>query len=981
MPSPEALVERAAVLGMPAIALTDHDALYGMVPFVERAHALGIQPLIGAELTLEDTTHLTLLAETQIGYSNLTQLISAGRANAPKGESSLPWSALEQHAEGVICLTGCRQGAVAGKVLQRDLAGARAILDKLTSWFGRDNVYVELQRHLRRFDTRLSEQLVALAKSRDLACVATGNVHYLTREEAASQRVLVALHHRTKLVDAAKLMRPNFKYYLRSADEMAALYPDLPEALTATIEIADRCTAVLPRGLQVLPRYPTPHGMTAESYLRSLCRQSLLTHYEGSGRLSEAVTLFEKEIGIISQLGLANYFLIVWDIIAFCRREGILIHGRGSAANSLIAYLLGITAVDPLRFGLVVERFLSVEKGGTPDIDLDIQHDRREAVIQYVYNKWGRDCAAMACTYSTYRAKSSVRDAVFALGLPDEQVSAIQDNLADWPEVADIADSLKRRPRHVGLHNGGMIVAGELVARVLPVEPARMPGRTVVQCDKDQLETLGLVKIDLLGLRMLTAIQDTLAFLHQRGIQVDLHRLDYVDQAVYDRICSAKTIGMFQVESGAQVSLIPHLQPRCFDDLVVEVSLIRPGPLQGNMVKPYIRRRQGREPVVYPHPTLEAALSDTLGVIVFQEQVIKIARDVAGFSEGRGELLRKALGSKRADEALAPYHEAFMAGTAGKGIDAETAERIWAMIRGFAGYSFSKAHAAAFAVIVYWSAWLRVHYPVEYFCGLLRSAPLGTYPARVLEAEARRCGIEFLPFDINKSAGKPIVEGRAIRHGLGYVKRIGEKRAARILTARGDHPFTSLVDVIDRTRLDRRAMESLVLAGALDPFGERRQLLWDLAAAFEEAARPGQMALRSPDEQAQMEEMTANERTLTTFGETGVTVDRHLADIYWAAFQRAKCLRLTEVQRRPLGTRVRVGGVVADGLRTPPTAKGAGFIRLEAADGMMDVIIPAALLEGNAIRRTLRNAYVVVDGRIQAKGAILSLVAERIQSL
>lgn len=981
MPTPEALIDRASELGIPAVALTDHDALYGIVPFVERADAVGVQPIIGAEMTLEDGSHLTLLAETQTGYRNLTQLITIGRANAPKGKASLPWTALQEHSEGLICLTGCRKGLVAGRLMERDPFGAKSALDRLVAWFGRDRVYIEIQRHLRRHDRFLSEQLVALAGRSDLPLVATGNVHYLTRAEAANQRLLVSLYHREKLPDATRLMRPNYNYFLHSPEQMSLLYADIPQALAATGEIAGRCTAVMPRGMQVLPRYPTPHGVTPEAHLRGLCRQPLIDHYAGNGQMSMALSLFDKELGIITQLGMANYFLIVHDIIAFCKRQNILIHGRGSAANSLVAYLLGITAVDPLRFGLVVERFLSVEKGGTPDIDLDIQHDRREDVVQYVYNRWGRDCVAMACTYSNYRTKSSIRDAAWALGIPADQVADIQDAVANVPQVAALANVLKARPRHVGLHNGGMIVAGETIARVLPVEAARMPGRTVVQADKDQLETLGIVKIDLLGLRMLSAIADTLMFLRSRDVHIDLHRLDYTDNAVYDRICSAKTIGIFQVESGAQVSLIPHLQPRCFDDLVVEVSLIRPGPLQGNMVKPYIRRRLGREPVSYPHPLLESALADTLGVIVFQEQVVKIARDGAGFSAGRGELLRKALGSKHAEVALWEYHDAFIAGAVAKNMDQATAEQIWQMLCGFAGYSFSKAHAAAFAVIVYWSAWLCAHYPIEYYCGLLRSAPLGTYPARVLEAEARRNGIRFLPFDINLSHDKPTVQEKAIRHGLSYIKRIGEKRGAALLKARGDKAFGSLVDVIQRTHFDRRSIEALILAGAMDCFGDRRQLLWDLVAAFEQVDYPGRFSVTASDERVMMSPMTAEDKTIATFAETGVTVDRHLADIYWSAFSRANCLRVHEVQRRAVGARVRVGGVVADGLRTPPTAKGTGFIRLEAADGLMDVIIPAALLEDNTVRKMLRHAYVIVDGRLRAKGATVSVVAEAIHSL
>ncbi|MEP7356263.1 MAG: DNA polymerase III subunit alpha, partial [Anaerolineales bacterium] len=819
VPFPEALVERAAEVGMPAIALTDHDAVYGAVPFFARARELGVKPLLGVELTVANSRrlggHLTLLAENQTGYQHLCQLVTLARAERPKGEAALPEELLPPLAGGLICLTGCRLGPVARPLSLQRPSEARAALGRLVEIFGRQSVYVEVQRSLGRDDKRLTHALAALAASAEfgLKCVATGNVHYLSREEGDLQDALVSIRVRAPLPQAGKHLRPNHEYFLRSSAAMLALYADLPEAVHNTAEVAQRCTVALPAGLQVLPVFPTPPGLMAQAYMAQLCQEQLPRYYRQGRPAAAAQALLEKELGMIEKLGLANYFLVVWDIINFCQRRGILCHGRGSAANSLVAHLLGISAVDPIAQGLVVERFLSVEHGGTPDIDLDIDAARREIVIQYVYDRWGRDHAAMACTYITYRSASSIRDAGYALGYKPEVIEELgaaleaqrrqkvpdadgrleppdvplaeiasaaaalaghkgQLNATTTQRLIDLAARLQKRPRHLGLHSGGMIITGDPIANLVPIEPATMEDRTVVQFDKEYLEELGIVKIDLLGLRMLAAISDAVELVRNgRGEIVDFRHLDFRDRAVFDLICSAHTIGIFQVESGAQVSVIPHLQPRCFQDLVVEISLIRPGPLQGNMVRPYLRRRQGLEPITYLHPDLKPALAETLGVIVFQEQVIKLARDFAGLAPGRGEVLRRALGKKHALDALAVFKDEFASGARGRGVGEAVIEQVWQMIANFAGYSFSKAHAAAFAVIVYWSAWLRVHYPVEYFCGLLRNAPLGTYPANVLESEARRVGVGFLPFDINRSLAKATVEAGGSRLDAGKEER------------------------------------------------------------------------------------------------------------------------------------------------------------------------------------------------------------------
>ncbi len=1025
VPFPEELARRAAELGLPAIALTDHDALYGLVPFYKEAQACGVKPLVGAELTLEDSSHLTLLAETQAGYANLCQLITLGRANTPKGEARLLWTELPRHARGLICLTGCRKGIVPRYLAVRDFSGARLALEQLIDFFGPGQVYVELQRNLRRDDIRLSRRLVALATECRVGYVATGNSHYLTRADADLQDVLVCLRERRPLAQADKVLRPNHEYYLRPAAEMAALYTDLPEALAATLEIAGRCQVVLPSGLQTLPAYPAPAGLSATGYVRHLCEQALPRLYPR--RTAEAAALLEKELRLIDQLGLSNYFLLVWDIVKFCRAQGILCHGRGSAANSLVAHLLGISAVDPLAQKLVVERFLSVESGSTPDIDLDLDAAQRERVIQYVYERWGRDHAAMACTYITYRPPSALRDAGYALGFkpdvlaeiaaaqglandhPDETGEDEPDGILaapaarsprgrrpelsapEWQRLITLAARLRGRPRHLGLHNGGMIIAGDVLSRLIPLEPASMEARTVVQFDKTYLEDLGIVKVDLLGLRMLSAISDAVQLVREtRQRQIRLERLDFTDRRVYDQICSAKNIGVFQVESGAQSSVIPHLQPRCFQDLVIEVSLIRPGPLQGNMVRPYLRRRQAQEPVQYLHPLLKPALAETLGVLVFQEQVIKIARDAAGFSPGRGELLRRALGQKDAVEALGRFREEFLAGAQAQGVMLPIAEQIWGMIENFAGYSFSKAHAAAFAVLVYWSAWLRVYFPTEYFCGLLRNLPLGTYPAHVLESEARRIGVKFLPFDINLSLAQATVEVEpeiraepklrgAIRYGLATVKGLGLERAEFLIATRGQQPFRSLADFIGRTKLDRRTTEYLVLAGAFDAFGERRKTLWDLAEAFEIARRPPALPLEVPDEQPSLLPMAPEQKLALTFAATGVTAGPHLVELRRDAFTRAGCLPYRQLWKMRNGAKVRVGGLVADGLRRPPTAKGVGFLRLDTPEGLIDVVVSPEVYE--RCREALHSAFLVVDGTLRKQPTMLTVTASTVSTL
>ena len=725
---PEGLVARAAELEMPALALTDHDGVYGAVRFAQAAQAYGIRPIFGAELTLERGHHLTVLVENETGWGNLCYLIGQARHNGAKGRALLPLEALPNHTKGLIALSGCRQGEIAAALLQKDRPAAEMAARRYRDLFGPENFWIELQHHLRPDDEALVAALVALARRLHLGYVATNNVHYVTRAGRQLQDVLVCIRHHTTLNDAGPLLRPNSEFYLKSGQRMAPLFKDYPAALTNTLVLAERCRFELRYGLQDLPQFPLPPSLTPGQYLRLLCEQTIEQRYPDPPERIH--TQLDYELTVIEQTGLANYFLIVWDIVRFARKQAIRCQGRGSAANSLVAYLLHISPIDPLAHNLVFERFLSPERRIAPDIDLDFQADRREEVIQYVYRRYGTAHAAMACTFVTYRTRSAVRDVAQVLGLPEGLLAQYPDLLAGEQNIEatplgevnaplsvlkDLCHQIKDFPRHLGIHNGGMVITGSPLAGRVPTEPATMPERVVVQWDKESLETAGLIKIDLLGLRMLAVLAETEQLVTQTtGQPLQLDELKFDDPAIFEMIARADTIGVFQVESRAQAQMLPRLDPRCFNDLIVAISLIRPGPIQGNMVHPYLRRRSGEEAVTYLHSRLEPALAETLGVILFQEQVLKVARDLAGFTPGQGEQLRRALGSKHAEGEIARLRQVFLQGAQTNGVSAAVAETVFDQLQAFGSYSFAKSHAAAFAVIVYQSAWLKRYYPAAF---------------------------------------------------------------------------------------------------------------------------------------------------------------------------------------------------------------------------------------------------------------------------
>ncbi|MBK9053438.1 MAG: DNA polymerase III subunit alpha [Chloroflexi bacterium] len=977
---PEDLVARAAALGMPALALTDHDAIYGAVRFVQAAKAQGIHPILGAELTLTDGSHLTLLVENETGWHNLCYLISRGRRNAPKGESALAPAELVGCTGGLIALSGCRKGGIAAALRRGEREVARQEARHYRELFGQGQFFIELQRHFLPGEERLIPQLTALASYLHLPIVATNNVHYVSQDGHRLQDVLVCIRHLTTLDESLALRRPNSEYYLKSPGQMADLFADYPQAISNTVAIAERCRFDLHYGLQDLPLFATPHGLSSQAYLNRLCEQAIPERYgEAPTRAREQM---RHELTVIEQAGLSNYFLIVWDIVRFAREQGILCQGRGSAANSLVAYFLAISPIDPLAHDLVFERFLSRERPALPDIDLDFDAARREEAIQYVYDRYGEAHAAMACTFVTFRARSALRDVGKVLGLGPDILGQAERILegqgeglaaaAPVPQLLDLCQQIEGLPRHLGIHSGGMVITGAPLMGRVATEPATMADRMVVQWDKEGLEEAGLVKIDLLGLRMLSAISDAVKLVAtMNGTPTDLARLTFDDPAVYEMISQADTIGVFQVESSAQAQMLPRLRPRTFADLVVAISLIRPGPIQGNMVHPYLRRREGVEPVSYLHPLLEPSLQETLGVVLFQEQVLKVARDLAGFTAGQGEQLRRALGAKDGTAAVERFRELFLAGAAANGVSADIATQVFDQLRAFGSYSFAKSHAAAFAVLVYQSAWLKRYQPIPFYTALLNNQPMGFWNAAVIVNEVQRQGIPVRPVDIQVSQWRCTIEDGAIRIGLSYVKGLGETVAEQVINERQQRPFADLADFRGRVALGRELMENLILSGAMDRWGrDRRQLLWQ--AGIRQSG-VGELALTYPQKPVDLPVLSPLQELGWEQMVTGVSPANQVMAFYRAELTRRGFQDSQTLTQCVPGQRVKVAGLVVVH-QAPPTAKGFHFITLEDERGMVNVVVRPRVYA--QFRRLLHQERVLwVTGVVERQGTVVNVVA------
>jgi error-prone DNA polymerase len=990
----EDLLRRAASLSMGALAVTDHDGLYGACRFAGAARTAGIKPILGAELTLEEGIHVTVLVENGEGYGNLSRLITQSQLAGEKGKPRLSHSDLAGRTRGLIGLSGCERGEVPRLLDGGDKGAAGRALEWYREIFGTENFYVELQHHLNPGDSRRCLRLDELARRTGTGTVATNNVHYAERGGFTLHDVLVCIKNRVTLEGSAALRRPNSEYYLKGRKEMDLVMSPYRRAVDRTVEIAGRCN-FFPDFSSSFPDFSLPSGETAGAFLGRLARERARRKY---GDLTETVAeRLNHELALIESKGLAGYFLVVWDIVEFARGAGISAQGRGSAASSLVAYVLGITPVDPLRHSLFVGRFLN--ESAVPDIDIDIAAQRREEVLRYVYRKYGHERAAMVCTYVTFQGRNAVREVGKVLGLPASildrmartvafrggaraieslgEIPEFQTYLGSqaWRHFAPLCARIADFPRHLSIHAGGMIVTSEPVASIVPLERARMDGRVVCQWDKDGVDDGGLIKVDLLGLRMLSLIDDAKVLVKkQRGVDLDFDSIAPDDPEVYDLIGRADTVGVFQVESRAQMQTLPKVRPRSMEDLAVQVAMIRPGPLQGRMVHPYIRRRQGLEPVVHMHPLLKPILDETLGLILFQEQILQVACEVAGFSTGEANCLRKAMGRKHGRAELDGWHERFVTGAGARGVERKTADAIFRHIGGFAEFGFCKSHAASFAILCYRSAFLKRYYSAEFYCALLNNQPMGFYIPEVIVGDARRHGVTVLPADINRSAWQCTIERGRIRIGFRYIRGMGEEKAALVVTERGKGPFRSLGDFYRRTGLERKALQHCIAVGAFDALGRsRRQLLWEagtLRPVGLEGAHCGEGNV------VPIDEMTAEEETVADYAVQGFSPSRHLMGLYRDSLAAAGAVGSAALVRCVDGSAVRIGGYRVC-LQVPPTAKGFAFVTMEDEDGLINVVVrPYVYGRYRALLRL--EPLLLVEGTVERKDGLINVVAREI---
>lgn len=997
---PEELAEEGARLGLEALALTDHDGFYGVVRFAEAANAVGLKTVFGAELNLAlpstrqgppdpAGTHLLVLARDVEGYTRLSRAISAAQRAGEKGRPRYDLADLaEVHGGHWRVFTGCRKGLVPAS-LQHGKAAAAQALCTLIETFGRDSVAVELWDHGTPDGTERNDALADLAARHRVPTVATNNVHYATPRRHRLATALAAVRARRSLDDIDGWLPAGPTAHLRSGAEQAARFARWPGAVARAAEFGVACAFDLRLVAPSLPAWSVPPGYTEANWLRELTLRGAVDRYGARCPASEHAYLqIEKELALIEQLDFPGYFLIVHDIVQFCARENILCQGRGSAANSAVCYVLGITPVDSVQLKLLFERFLSPYRDGPPDIDLDIESKRREEVIQYVYAKYGRDHTALVANVITYRPRSALRDMGRALGYATGQLDAWTRQVEHWGPVPtetdvpapliELADELQGFPRHLGIHSGGMVICDRPVVEVCPVEWARMENRSVLQWDKDDCAREGLVKFDLLGLGMLTALHEAFDLVHETtGERYGLHQIPQDDPEVYDMLCRADSVGVFQVESRAQMATLPRLRPRTFSDLVVEIAIIRPGPIQGGSVHPYIRRRNGTERTTYLHPLLKPALEKTLGVPLFQEQLMQIAIDVARFSPAEADELRMAMGAKRSKERMARLRQRLCAGMAVNGIPVDVADQIYEKLVAFANFGFPESHAVSFAYLVYASAWLKLRHPAQFLAGLLNAQPMGFYSPQSLVADARRHGVVVHGPDVNRSRSKAFVdETGAMRLGLQSVRQIGTELADRIAASA---PYASMAELMRAAGLTVGQLEALATAGAFGSIGlDRRGALW-AAGAFA-GVRPGHLEGMVLGTQAPaLPPMTEIEHTAGDIWALGLSPNRHLVEYSRAALDAVGAISARALRSVPSGERVLVGGAVIHRQR-PGTAGGTTFVNLEDETGHINVICSRGVWA--RYRRVARNAPgMLVRGRVENSEGVVNVIADRISAL
>ncbi|MCE5289096.1 MAG: error-prone DNA polymerase [Nocardiaceae bacterium] len=999
---PEVLVEEAVRLGLEAIAITDHDGFYGVVRFAEAAKELGIRTVFGAELSLDatdsrtgmpdpDGVHLLVLARGQEGYRRLSREIAkAHLRGGEKGRPRYDYDELTEAAGGHWhILTGCRKGHVRQAMRQgREDAALADLIDR----FGREHVTVEMTYHGTADDDERNDRLAALSQRYGTRLIATTGAHFAHPEERRLAMAMAAVRARKSLDEISGWLPATGGAHLRSGAEMARIFERFPTSVPQAAELGRECAFDLRLIAPKLPPFGTPPGHTENSWLRELALTGAQRRYGSRDDRPEAYAQIERELKIIDELGFPGYFLVVHDIVSFCKNNDILCQGRGSAANSAVCYAIGITNVDPVRNQLLFERFLSPERDGPPDIDVDIESDRREEAIQFVYEKYGREYAAQVANVITYRGKSSVRDMARALGFSQGQQDAWSKQVSRWTGIAketgtdipksvlELAAQIEGFPRHLGIHSGGMVICDRPIADVCPVEWARMANRSVLQWDKDDCAAAGLVKFDLLGLGMLSALHYMIDLVAEHnGVTVDLAQLDLGEEAVYEMLQRADSVGVFQVESRAQMATLPRLKPRNFYDLVVEVALIRPGPIQGGSVHPYIRRRNKLEPVTYDHPSLEKSLQRTLGVPLFQEQLMQMAVDVAGFTAAEADQLRRAMGSKRSPEKMERLKGRLFDGMQRThGISGDVADRIYEKLYAFANFGFPESHSQSFASLVFYSSWFKLNYPAAFCVGLLKAQPMGFYSPQSLVADARRHGVVVHGPDINASLAEATLEseGTEIRLGLGQVRGIGTDLAKKIEEGQ---PYASFTELTRRVELSVPQAEALATAGALGSLGvTRREALWSAGAAADQRAEqlPGVGA--STDAPA-LPGMSDVELAAADVWATGISPGTYPTQFLRPQLDSLGVVPANRLLALPDGDRVLVGGAVTHRQR-PATAGGVTFLNLEDETGMVNVVCSVGLWA--KYRRLAQSApALLVRGKVQNAEGAVTVVADRLQRM
>ena len=1049
---PEELVEAACAAGLSALALTDCDGLYGAVRFAKAAAERKLPAIIGAQLHFESGERFIALVENEHGYANLCELISSGQLRGSKNEPRLQHADLDGKTGGLVALYS-----------EPDAAG----IGRLREHFP-DRLYIELHHHLHADDARRCRRLLELAAQLDLPYVATNGVMYAYREHARLADALFCVKNKTTLAQAREdaLLRPNAEYYIKTPRMMAQIFAGYPQAIRNTMAIAERCAFRLERLAGQFPVFPVPDGYTRQTYLRELVYRGAAERY-GTPLASNVERQLEYELGMIAKMDLAGYFLIVWDIVRAANEMGVLCQGRGSAANSAVCYALGITAVDPIGMNLLFERFMSEGRAEIPDIDVDFAHQDREKVIQYVYDRYGRTHAAMAGEVVSYHTRSAIRDIGKAIGLTLAQVDAVareydaRESLAGATgvvavngtdaelvetrpalegEIGERLFALCRRidgfPRHMGIHSGGMVITRDPLVRVAPVEWATMRDRTIIQWDKDDLQDLGLIKIDLLGLGMLSLLREAFA-IHRRCLSrgdkwledelpsgsgsvglfspcqdgnfktsfcekssatenahggaflsgagtrgqlgFQLHTIPQDDKATYEMISKADTIGVFQIESRAQQSMLPRMKPRCFYDIVMQVAIIRPGPIQGQMIHPFLRRRSGLEPVTYPHPKLKSVLERTLGVPLFQEQGMRMAIEAAGFSPSEADKLRRAMGHKRSHERMREIYPRLVEGMVQNGIDRPAAEQLFHMLEGFADYGFPESHAASFALLAYESAYLKCHYPAVFAAAILNVQPMGFYSTEVLVNDARRHGVRVKPVTVNASEYWSFVdEEGALRLGFHLVRGLGEAQRERLQHAIDGGAFADLLDFAKRTQLEKEAIENLAVAGAFSPwFSSRRDAMWALRGLDERETR-GELGRMMDVEEpaAAFKTISARRETAFDLWSTGVTPKQQPIAHIRSELDARGIIPAAKLSQMPGNLVCKVGGLVITRQR-PGTAKGFVFLTLEDETGLVNVIVRPDVYE--KFRRTIRQSEtLIIEGKLQKEGGCVDVLARKV---